>query len=784
MFVLPRFAAQGPFPSFSWGFRQVGRTLRTIFVLGLAWHFLLRFPAVGQAQEAPIIKQIDIQGNRKVETDAIRQRIQTRVGDPFSSERVREEVGQIFKMGFFDDVMVEAEDLEGGLRLIYVVKEKPSIRSIRIEGAEELNEEDIRDRIDVVAGTVFEPQAIGRNVDKIRAYYGEEGFYTAEVTGRTDQVSDRELDLIFAIKEGDKFFVRNIIFMGNEELSDGKISKAMATKERFFIPLIRSGVLRQTDLEQDVERIKALYLNEGYLQAKVAEPEIKVDKEAKRLDIVIRIEEGPRFRLGKVEVVGSKIFTPEELLETLELPQQEFFNRDVLRKDLAAVTLKYSELGYVFADVVPVTRVREEGIVDVSLEITEGVKAFVERIEIQGNTKTRDKVIRRYFELSEGDVYNGKLLQEARAALQGLGYFEGVDIKTSQGSAPDRLKLTIDVKEKPTGRIGLGGGFSTSGGLLGTVFLSEDNIFGTGKRIRLAGTLGTVTSSINFRYEDPFFLDSDFSMSVAIFDLFSNFTDYSQEQRGGEIVFGRRFFKYNYASLGYLYETVNITDVSDTAAQSIRDEQGESTTSAFNLGVGRAFADDPADPKTGYRVNLNARYAGGFLGGTNDFYKFILEGRYFFPIIKAEEITGTLGARGGYVLPFGDTSEVPLQERFFLGGAKSYRGSEFRELGPVDPVTGEKTGGNKFVLFTGEVGFPIPILRELVKLSGAIFADFANNYGQDEDFDFSLESAFGVGLGVLTPFGPVRVDLAYNPDPNDRTGNKQILFHLNFGRQF
>lgn len=761
------------------------RALRTIFIVVLAFLCASTYPAVAQEQQAPIVKQIDIQGNQKVETAAIRQRIQTRVGDPFSPDQIREEVREIFKMGFFDDVLVEAEELEGGLRLIYVVKEKPSIGEIRIEGAEELDEEDIRDRIDVVAGAIFEPQAISRNVDKIRAFYEEEGFYTAEVTGKTAEVSERLVDLTFEIQEGEKFFVRDITFVGNEGISDGDISGVMATKTRFIIPLIRSGVLKRSDLDQDVERIKALYLNEGYLQAKVAEPEIHVDKEAKRLDITVRIEEGPRFRLGKVQVVGSKIFSPEELLDTLKLPKEEFFNRDVLRKDLAAVTLKYSELGYVFADVVPVTRVRkDETVVDVNLEVTEGVKAYVERIEIEGNTKTRDKVIRRRLELAEGDVYNGKLLQEARKTLQDLGYFEGVEIKTSQGSAPDRLKLTIDVKEKPTGRVGLGAGFSTAGGLLGSVFISEDNLFGTGRRLRLSGTLGTVNSALNLRYEDPFFLDSDYSMNLSVFGTFGSFDDFNEDRRGAEIVFGRRFLKYNTASLGYIYERVNITDVSGDAAQDIKDQAGVTRTSAINFGAARQVADDPVNPTVGYRVGLNGRFAGGFLGGDNDFYKFLLDSRYTLLLVEDLQLTGTLAARGGYVEPYGSTSEVPLQERFFLGGPNSFRGSKFRELGPRDPVTGDKTGGNKFISFTGEVEMPIHIV-DIVKTSGALFVDLAQNYGQSESWDFlNLEYAFGIGLGVVTPFGPVRVDLAYNPNPSARTGDQTFLFHFNFGRQF
>ena len=758
------------------------RTLRTIFVCVSAFLFVVKCPAALWGQQAPVIKEINIQGNRKIESDAIRQRIQTRVGDPFSPEKIREEVERIFKMGFFDDVMVEAEELEGGLRLIYVVKEKPSIRSIRIDGAEEIEEEEIRDRIDIAVGTVFEPQAVGRNAERIRAFYEEEGFYTAQVVGRSEKVSDQEMDVVFEVQEGDEFFVRDINLVGNKGLTARKIRGVMASKERFFIAFLRPGVLKRSDLEQDVERIKTLYLDHGYLQVKVAEPEIKIDKKASRLDIVIRIDEGPRFRLGTVEVVGSKIFTLEELVAELKLPKEEFFSRDTLRKDLSTLTEKYSELGYIFADVVPVTRVREgETIVDVSLEITEGLKAFVERIEIRGNTKTRDKVIRRRLELAEGDVYNGTLLREARAVLGRLGYFEAVDIKTGRGSAPDQLLLFIDVKEKPTGRLGVGGGFSTSGGAIATVFLSEDNIFGLGKRISISGTFGTVTSVFSLRYDDPFFLDSEYSFTLGVFNRISEFSDFDEERRGFEIGFGRRFFKFNSVSLTYLYEEVDISDVSEFASSAIQEEAGESTTSSANLALSRDTRDDPSKPTKGYRVGLNNELAGGPLGGDNDFYKIVLDARYHYPLLEDAEVFWMIRARGGFVEAYGDSDRVPLQERFFLGGPNSFRGTNFRKLSPVDPATGDRIGGNKFALVTTEVG--IPILKEFIDLRGALFVDAANNVAEGDDFDFDdMEYAFGVGVGLVTPFGPVRVDFAFNPDP--RADDEDFLFHFNIGRSF
>ncbi|MFQ5989819.1 MAG: BamA/TamA family outer membrane protein, partial [Candidatus Methylomirabilales bacterium] len=315
----------------------------------------------------------------------------------------------------------------------------------------------------------------------------------------------------------------------------------------------------------------------------------------------------------------------------------------------------------------------------------------------------------------------------------------------------------------------------TSGGALGSVFISEDNIFGLGKRIRLAFTIGTVTSSLNFRWSDPFFLDSEYSMNLAIFATKSNFDDFDEDRTGAEIIFGRRFLKYNSASLGYLYEKVKISDVSDTASIALKDAQGTSTTSSINFAVAR---DVPLGPGRTYRLGLNGELAG--LGGDNEFYKSIMNAQYRFPVWDEFELVGFVRGRGGFVNTYGDTDDVPLQERFFLGGSNSYRGSEFRELSPRDPDTGDRIGGNKFALFTAEVEFPI--LREFVKLSGALFGDAANVFTQGEDFELDLFYAFGVGIGVVTPFGPVRVDLAFNPDATEKTGNKEFLFHFNAGR--
>jgi outer membrane protein insertion porin family len=268
---------------------------------------------------------------------------------------------------------------------------------------------------------------------------------------------------------------------------------------------------------------------------------------------------------------------------------------------------------------------------------------------------------------------------------------------------------------------------------------------------------------------------------LGVFNRISTFSDFDEERRGFEIGFGRRFFKFNSVSLTYLYEEVDISDVSEFASSAIQEEAGEATTSSANLALSRDTRDDPSKPTKGYRVGLNNELAGGPLGGDNEFYKIVLDARYHYPLLEDAEVLWMIRARGGFVEAYGDSDRVPLQERFFLGGPNSFRGTNFRKLSPVDPATGDRIGGNKFALVTTEVG--IPILKEFIDLRGALFVDAANNVAEGDDFDFDdMEYAFGVGVGLVTPFGPVRVDFAFNPDP--RADDEDFLFHFNIGRSF
>lgn len=737
-------------------------------------------PAPLLAQEAPRIVQIDVTGHRLVEESAIRLRLKTRVGDPFSVERVREDVEALYKMGFFDNVEVDATPFEGGLRLTYRVVEKPTVRQVRIEGNEEIKEDVIRDKLDLASGTVFNPQAVARNVDKVRAFYEEEGHYQAEVTGSHQMISDREVDVVFRIREGEVYRIREVRIEGNQGLSDRQVRKVMATQARFlwwFPP----GILKKTDLAQDVERIKALYLDHGYLQIRVEEPQVLRDDVDHRLEVVIRLQEGPQYQVGNVKVAGATVFPPEEILKGLRIAHAKVFSRDLLRQDIGRLTERYGEKGYVFVDIAPLTKTDEERkTIDLTLEVSEGRQAVLERIEIRGNTKTHDKVIRRQLDLAEGDIFNGRELQRGRQRLLGLNYFEEVRVNTETGSAPEKLVLNLDVKEKPTGRIGFGAGFSTGSGVAGLLFLNEDNLFGLGRRLGINASLGTATERFELFYEDPALFDTNYSLGLSVFKSERDFDEFDEERKGGSITLGRRFLRFNRASLTYRLEEVEISEVVPGASLLIREQVGTATTSSLTLGLSRDTRDSSLDPTRGYQVLATAEGAGGPLNFDNDFYKLELDGSVYRLLVEDWKLVGMLRGAIGYVESFGDTESVPIQERYFLGGPFSLRGFDFRDVSPKDPVTGDPIGGNKFLLGTVEVQFPI--LQEAISLKGAVFFDIGNVYAEGEPYELSFRTDAGVGIRMITPLGPLRLDWGYNLSPRDGEGRSKFQFTV--GRIF
>ena len=735
------------------------------------------------ATEGAIVRQIDIKGARRVEEGTVRLRLSTRVGEPYSAEKVREDVKALYAFGFFDDVVVEAEVFEGGLKLTYLLTEKPGVRAVQFVGNNNIKTDKLREKIDIAEGSVVAPGALAQNAEKIRIFYEDEGYYLARVEPRLDRISDREVNVIFQIDEGDRFEVTDIQVEGNKGLTAKQIKEVLDTKELFVYFFF--GTLKRENLRRDMDRIRALYLDHGYLDIRVDEPQVEVDRKARKLKIIIRLAEGPQYKVGTVKVAGNRVFTDEEILKHITTQSGGIFSRAGVQRDVLVITESYSALGYLFADVVPVTDVKKEPLlVDVTLEIAEGKQAFVDRIEIAGNTKTRDKVIRREIPLVEGNVFNSQLLALGKRNLELLNFFEEVKTETKRGSADDKVNVSVEVKEKATGQFTAGVGYSSVDGPLASVGLSQANFLGLGQGISLTAQLSTKTLRGNLTFVEPHLLDTDFSMTVTGFSERLNYKDflgYNQDRLGGSIGFGRRLFGNLAASLAYRLQQDKIKDVASNAPLQVQlaaaTNNGESSTSSLTTALVWDVRDNPRESTRGYRVSGTATVAGGPLGFDNNFYKSALDAEYYYPLFW--RVVGRLHGNIAYGNGYSDTPFLVPQERYYLGGVTTVRGFRNFAISPTSPITGGKTGGNKAMFTNAEVVFPI---MEQFNVKGILFFDLGNVFDERSDFHLSFRRSAGHGIRLNTPLGVVGVFMGINL--GQKSGEPLKVFNFQVGSSF
>jgi outer membrane protein insertion porin family len=608
------------------------------------------------------------------------------------------------------------------------------------------------------------------------------------VEAREERLSPQEVVVTFEIVEGDKFDVGEIRIVGNKYLKEKDIKARLQTSELFL--WFFGGTLKREEMRRDLDRIRAFYLDHGFLDIAVEEPEIEIDEAKRKLRIVIRVDEGPQYRIGNLAVKGNSLFSEADIRRLIRTRPGGVFSREALQADVVAITDRYAERGYLFADVAPITDIqRADNIVHVSLDITEGRQAFINRIDIVGNARTRDKVIRRELPLIEGDVFNSTLLQSGRRNLDATGFFEEVKVDTRRGTAADQVDVVVDVKEKPTGAFSIGGGFSSTDGVIGAVAISQNNLFGYGKRASISGQIGSRANRFNLIYTDPHFWDTDFVLETRGYRTdtrYSTNQGFNTKTTGGLVSLGHRLFEQVSGNLAYLIEEVQITDVEPTAPFNVQrqaaESGGKSTTSALTASLFRDSRDHFTEPTRGNRTRLAGTYAGGFLGMDNNFTKYAVETSQYWPIYW--KLVGNLRATLWLGDSFDGTPLLPVQERFFLGGANTLRGFRNFTVSPKDPLGGEGlTGGNKAWFVNSELIFP---LYEAMRLRGVVFFDIGNNLDERDDLVdlFTREARRGAGIGIRfnSPIGAIRLEWGFNL--NRREGERFQVLHFTAGASF
>jgi len=710
------------------------------------------------------IARIEVKGNRRIDKDAILSIMHTREGDIIAPARLREDLKAIFKMGYFTNVKFEVSDTPEGRILKVIVQEKPAIRQIIIRGNRKIKEKKILEVMDLKPFSVASETAILENINKILKLYTEKGFYQARVDYSLQPVTDTEVNLTLNVNEGGKVYVKEIRFEGNHAFKDKELRTVMETKEKSILSWITgSGKLNKDILERDVEKVAAFYFNHGYVRAKVGEP--RIDIREGNIYITIPVEEGSQFQVGRVDLQGDLIDEKAKLRKDLEIVKGKVYSREVVQKDLTTLSDLYADQGYANADITPL--IREDEVnrkVDVTFDIRKGNKVYFERIEIAGNIKTRDKVIRRELRVYEQELFSATKIKESIRNLRRLEYFEDVNLSTTPGSAPDRMNLKITVKERPTGSFGIGAGYSTQDRLVGMIEISQTNLFGRGQQLRAQGILGAISNRFRLSFTEPYLFDRPLAFGLDAFNWEREFDEYDRKSRGGSIRLSHPLrWKYTRLYGSYRFENVELSDLSPNTSQVIREAATIKNTSAVSLSLRRDSRDALFMPTQGSDNSIAIEMAG--LGGDTAFVRYVAETGWYFPLWWGT--VGVIHGRVGYIdrLPWG---QLPAYEKFYLGGIDSIRGFNYAEISPRDPVTNERIGGDSFTQLNLEYRWPVPYLKKF-GFMGTVFFDAGNVYGSNS-VGPTLRTSAGAGFRWYSPMGPIRVEWGYNlsPEPWER----------------
>ena len=709
------------------------------------------------------IVEVQIKGNQRIEEDAIRRILKIKKGDVYNLKNISDELKAVYGMGYYDDIRIETQTVADGKIIILIVKEKPTVRAILVEGNSWVyDDEEIKEVLTIRKGSILNINTIQSDMRRIEELYKEKNYYNVKVKFNVYPRKENQANIEYEIDEGQKFRVEKIIFVGNSAYSSGKLKGLMGTSEENILSWFTSaGDLNEENLGQDVARLTSFYHNKGYVQARVGEPELKFEEDG--IIITIRIDEGPQFKVGEVTMSGDLIIPPEQLMKTVKIMEEEYYNRDILRLDVIRLTDIYADEGYANVDISPrIEQDPEKRIVNITFDIAKGKQVYFEAITISGNTKTRDKVIRRQLQVYEQGLYGGRRLKRSIQNLYRLDYFEDIKVDTVKGSADDKMRLRINVTEKNTGAFSFGAGFGNLENLFLTASIAERNLFGRGQTLALKGQLGAKTTRFTLSFTEPWLFDIPLSAGADVYNWSYDFSTYDKDSIGGNLRLGYPLIDYTRINLTYTYDIADIKNVDEDAANSIKNDAGENIKSSITTRVRYDSRNDRFHPTKGSSHNASYEFAG--LGGTVGFNKIIGETGWYFPMIL--KTVGVLHGKSGYVKQL-EGKTLPDYEKFYMIGIDALRGFDRDDLSPRDS-DGSEIGGNKFVQFNAEVRFP---LVPQAGVYGVVFFDTGDIYSESEDIELdNLRESAGGGIRWLSPMGPVRLEYGYilDPKPTDK----------------
>ncbi len=724
------------------------------------------------------IQAIEIEGNRHIDREAIIGKLKIQPGDKFSQARVREEIQKIYSMGFFEKVDVSTQARGDEVVVLFLVKEKPFTVEVIYDGNDELTDENLGEKNTIRNQTFLDQEQVKVSVEHFRKLYQEEGYFHAQIIPIVDMIEEGQARLTYYIEEGEQAHIKAIEFEGRNVLKKKQLGAFMANQEWSWPWSVFSdtGVLRQDELPNDIERIKEVYMNKGYLDIQVGMPRIDLDDTKEWFTVVFPIVEGEPYIVNRIQYKGNSVFPENELREGLPVKSGDVFQRVKIRDEITRVTDLYGSRGYAFTDVSPsVEPDPSTRSANITFIIDEGEVVRIRDIRITGNHKTRDNVIRRELRVNERDMINSPAIKRSFQRLNNTNFFETVEILPKQ-NAPGEVDLDVKVKEKPTGAFSLGGGFSTLDQFTLIADISEGNFLGRGYLAKIRGQLGGRRTLGIITFRNPAILDTLTSVQIDGFRTRTNFLTYDETKVGANLTFGRAFSEYLSGSFTFVGEHIKIRDVDNDAPEIIQDQEGNQSTTGFRASLFRDTRDFYLDPRKGVRVGVRTSLGTQLLGGSNNFYSTSFDALKYTPL-PFWDLRHSIRGRIGYGTGFGGEN-LPVPEFFFIGGINTVRGFKFGRAGPVTS-SNDPAGGNKQLIFNNDLVFPI--LPD-AKLNGVIFFDYGKGFGFGEPLDFDLRKAAGFEVRWISPFGPLRAAYGFNLDKEP--GEKKAVFEFSIGSVF
>lgn len=751
------------------------------------------------------IRDIQVTGNKRVEPETVRSYLRFAVGDAYSPATVDQSLRALFGTGLFADVKI---DRQGSVVVVHVV-ENPIINQVAFEGAKEVEKSTLQSEVQLKPRSVLTRAKVQADVQRILDVYRRQGLFAASVEPKIIELSQNRVNLVFEITEGQSTKVKSIQFVGNRAFSDSQLRDIITTTQSGWFDFLKNTAFYDPDrLALDRELLRQYYLKNGYADARVVSGNADLDREGQGFFITFVVEEGEVYRFGDVRIESSLSGVKPGTLEGELLTKPgTVYNASDIDKSVERMTLAVSEQGYAFARVRPrANRDPVSRTISLVYVIDEGPRVYIERINVIGNTRTRDHVIRREFRLAEGDAYNPMLVDRAKKRLQGLGFFKNVEVKRRPGGAPDRIVLDVEVVEQPTGELSFGAGYSTSEGVIGDISLTERNLMGNGQflRVRLSGSLERL--QIDLSFTEPRFLDRNLS---AGFDLFhkdvnqTNRSVFRNRKTGGSLRLGFPLSEALWVNTYYTLSRDEIYDVDKNlgddgriASRAIRESEGVFWTSLVGTTVAFDKRNHPRNPTSGYYFSSGVDFAG--VGGDVQYVRFSGEGRFYYPI--TERITFVSRVIGGHIMGWGG-DDIRLIDMYYKGG-ETIRGFDKAGLGPRDITTDDPLGGTTFWAATAEVRYPLPFIPEDLGIKGAVFVDAGSLFGlsgiakklngQDEgdgtgrtvNVVDSTDPRVSVGTSLIwdSPMGPLRADFGWAVIKQDY--DREQLFRFGASTKF